>query len=185
MEFKFHDLNIDDAVVAQNGTIVQASCVLIAAGTGQSERVGRRINVVKLQWRYEVTLPETTDATKTHDDVRFVLYVDKQANGATAAVTDILVSDNYQSYYQLRNIGRFAVLVDKTINLQSTSGVATTGYGEASKSGDFEFLLDMDVDYTGTTGVLTEIASANIGVMLVGSGGLAGFTSKMRIRYSD
>ena len=46
--------------------------------------------------------------------MRVMLYHDKQANGATAAVLDILESADYQSFNNLVNSGRFRILMDRT-----------------------------------------------------------------------
>ncbi len=58
-ELKFHDLDIDDAVVAVNGTIAQVSCNIIAGGTTESTRIGRKSVIRKINWRYEIVLPNT------------------------------------------------------------------------------------------------------------------------------
>ncbi len=184
MEFKFHDLNIDDAIVATSGTVSATTCVGIAQGTGESERIGRKIMVAKLMWRYEIQLPNTTDANDTHDDVRMVLYVDFQCNGATAAVDDIIVSRNYQSFYKRQNRDRFAILFDETVSMRAQSGMATNGYGEVSETGEFEVDLNLPIEFSGTSGAITGITSANIGFFAISGSGLAGLNSKMRILFS-
>ncbi len=185
MEVKFHDLNVDDGTIASGGTIVQGSCNLIAQGTGESERIGRKVHIVKLMWRYEIQLPDTTVAANTHDDVRLILYVDKQCNGAAAAVTDILASDNYQSFYKRSNKDRFVVLHDETTSLRASAGMATNGYGEVSFSDMLVVKLFIPIEFSGTDGLIGEIKSNNVGVLVCGGSGLAGLNSKMRVLYID
>ncbi len=185
MELKFHDVNVDDAVIATGGSIAQASINLIAQGTGDSERIGRKVFIAKLMWRYEIKLPSTTTVTDTHDDVRLVLYVDKQCNGATAVVTDILISTNYQSFYKRSNLDRFVVLYDETVSLKASAGMATNGYGEVSETGEFETDLNLGIEYSGVNGVISEIRSTNIGLLTISAAGLAGLNSKIRLLYVD
>ncbi len=192
-EMKFHDLDIDDAVVAANGNIAEDSCLTIAEGNGESNRIGRKITVKKINWRYDVRLSSTTTATSTSDTVRVVLYLDKQCNGATAVVaTDagIFANDNYQSFKNLANSGRFKILMDRThaIQCQSAGGnTATNTWGEAVISQQFYKTCNIPIEYdnSATDGTISTMRSNNIGVLLFSETGVAKFASSMRIRYSD
>ncbi len=191
-EMKFHDLDIDDAVVAVNGTIAQVSCVTIAEGNGENERIGRKLTIKKIMWRYDLNLPTTVTAANTSDSVRVILYQDRQANGATAAVTGILKSNDFQSFNLLANSKRFIILMDRTHHLNSGAGsgqgtTAALSYAEARE--DFTFFKDCSIeieyDSTATDGTIGTVRSNNIGVLLLGKSGLINFSSKMRLRYSD
>jgi hypothetical protein len=128
-ELKFHDLDIDDAVVAANGTIAQVSCNLIAQGVTESQRIGRKCTIRNINWRYQIQLPNAQNMTSVLDTVRVILYQDKQANGATATVTGILESDDFQSFNNLANKGRFTILMDRTHAINATAG---SGNGTAN-----------------------------------------------------
>ncbi len=191
-ELKFHDLDIDDAVVAVNGTIAQVSCITIAEGNGESERIGRKLTIRKIMWRYDLNLPTTAVAANTSDSVRVILYLDRQANGATAAITGILESNDFQSFNNLANSKRFKILMDRTHHLNCGAGSGrgstdTLSYAEARE--DFTFFKDCNVeieyDNTATDGTITTVRSNNIGVLLLGKSGLINFSSKMRLRFSD
>ncbi len=187
-ELKFHDLDIDDAVVAVNGTIAQDSCNLIAAGTGESERIGRKVTVKKINWRDEIVLPNAQNMTSVLDTVRVILYLDKQANGATSAALDILETDDFQSFNNLSNKNRFLILMDRTHNLNAQAG---GGNGTANDiagiqlSFDFHKAVDISLEFSAGTGAITELRSNNIGVLLEGKQGFVGFFSKMRLRFTD
>ncbi len=194
-EKKFHDIDIDDAVVAINGTIAQVSCNVIAEGNGESNRIGRRVTVKNINWRFQVTLPTTAVAADTSDVVRVILYLDKQCNGATAvASTDagILATDDFQSFNNLANSKRFRILMDRTYDLVSKAGSGrgstdTLSYADDVISDTFFKKCNIPIEYdnSATDGTITTIRTNNIGVLLLGRNGKAGFASKMRLRYSD
>ncbi len=191
-ELKFHDLDIDDGVIATGGTIAEDSCVVIAQGTTESTRLGRKVTVKSINWRFDVTLPTTATAADTSDVVRIILYLDKQTNGATAAVLDILESANYQSFNNLANKSRFRTLMDRTYNLSSPAGSGrgttdTLSYGEMVIQDSFFKKCNIVIEYdnSGTDGAITTQRSNNIGVLTISQNGTSAFQSKMRLRYSD
>ncbi len=126
---------------------------------------------------------------KSGDTVRVILYLDKQVNGATASATLILESANYQSFNNLSNSGRFCTLMDRTYTLNHTN-LASDGAGVVSSSNIFvddSFYKDCNIpiEFNSTSGVITEISSNNIGVLLLAKVGEVAFESKMRLRFSD
>ncbi len=186
-ELKFHDLDIDDATIASNGTITEDSCNVIVQGTSESQRIGRKCTLRSINWRFNIRLPEGTAVTTTSDTVRVILYLDKQTNGATAAVTDILESDDFQSFNNLSNKSRFRTLMDRTYDLNTDlSGDGTTVDSPRFNMNDTFFKkVNIAIEYDSTTGAITEQRSNNVGVLLLSKNGLCTFASKMRIRFSD
>ncbi len=189
-ELKFHDVDLDDAVIATGGTVTP-SINLIAQGITESTRVGRKCTIKSILWRYSINLVEQ-DAQATAasgDTIRVILFWDKQANGATATVTGILQSADYQSFNNLANSQRFRVLHDKTrtINFQT---LASDGAGVVSSADvlrDYTFFkkCDIPIEFSDTTGAITEIRSNNLGVLLISRNGTTVFGSKFRLRFSD
>ncbi len=184
---KFHDVDIDDAVVSVAGTI-QAGVNLIPQGVTEKTRVGRKCVIRKIQWRWSSFLPSTSTPGSTTDVVRMILYQDKQANGAAAGVTDILETDDYQSFLNLANSGRFKILVDRLISHVSKSGAydgTNDQFGENVVNGSYYKNCFIPIEFDSTTGAVTEIKSNNLGVLLVGQTGVATFNSAIRLRFSD
>ncbi len=193
-ELKFHDIDVDDAVVANTGTIQNAgSVVLIGQGITESTRIGRKCVIRSVGWRYNYGLPEQ-DAQATPqagDTLRVILYCDKQTNGATALVTDILETADFQSFNNLVNKGRFRVLMDKTHTL-NYSGLASDNAGVVSQArpiynGRFFKKMNLPLEFSGTANpaAITEVRTNNIGVLLISQGGVCDFASKFRFRFSD
>ncbi len=191
-ELKFHDTDIDDAIVAAGGNIAADSVCKIPQGVTEKTRVGRKCTIKSIQWRYRMTLPEN-DAVGTpgsSDDLRVILYLDKQCNGATATVTGILESDNPHSFMNLAESGRFSILYDKVYSLNFMGGMASDGAGvvsqvRTSKEVQWSKKCNIPLEFSATTGAISEIRSNNIGLLLIGQTGVVGFDSKMRLRFSD
>ncbi len=122
-ELKFHDVDLDDAAIAVAGTVT-ASINLIAQGVTESERVGRKCTIRSIGWRWNIEYKSQAVMSSTADTVRILMYVDKQANGAGISATDLLESDDFQSFNNLSNSGRFRVLYDKTVALHQDAAIA-------------------------------------------------------------
>ncbi len=182
-ELKFHDVDLDDGVIAAGGTITP-SINLIAQGVTESARIGRKCVIKKIQWRYRLCLTNSTSGTT--DTVRIIMYLDKQANGATAAVTDILETADIHSFNNLVNSGRFRILMDRSVDVLKTSGGDASGtlnHADIHMSGTFFKNCNIPLEFAGTTGAITEIRSNNLGVLLLGKDGVAQFDSKIRLRF--
>ncbi len=191
-ETKFKDTAVDDAAIATTGT-VQLGVITIAEGTDDDQRVGRRIVLKKLQWRYTLTIIQTIDGNNTSDVVRMMVLLDKQCNGAIPIVSGasgILTADTFDSFMQLANSGRFEVLMNRYHNMNNTAGVGdgtTNEYGENSKFFQWhkEVSIPVEYDISVTTGAIESIRSNNIVVITWSEGANCKMVSLFRVRYSD
>ncbi len=189
-ELKFHDVDLDDGSVAGAGTIT-ATINIIPQGVTEVQRVGRKCTIKSVNWKYRCEIPEA-DAVATPatgDTVRIILFLDKQANGATAAVLDVLETASFQSFRNLANSGRFNILMDKVVTL-NYAGLASDGAGVVSQAkvireGSFYKSCNIPIEFSSTTGAIGEIRSNNLSVLLISSDGVMVFTSKFRLRFSD
>lgn len=186
-ELKFHDIRVDLPSVPDAGLITD-SINKIVQGVKESERIGRKVTLRSINWRFNIELQSTTDKNKVNHSVRVILFLDKQCNGATAAVNDILEFADWQSFNNLANKSRFRTLMDRTYDLnammEASSGTPTSGrimiHDSCFKK------INIPIEFDNTTGAITEIRSNNIGVLLIGSNkGDSDFTSRLRLRYSD
>ncbi len=186
-ELKFHDVDLDDATVAA-GAIVTPSINLIAQGTTESQRIGRKCTIRSINWRFSLLLSPATASAATSDTLRIIMFLDKQCNGATAANTDVLESASYLSFNNLANKGRFRTLMDRVYNINSAAGGGdgtTEDYGPVDISDSFFKKCNIPIEFNSTTGAIGEIRSNNIGVLLMSRAGIVGFASKIRLRFSD
>ncbi len=189
-ELKFHDVNLDDAGIS-SGVSVTDSINKIAQGVREDERIGRKCIIESINWRYSVKMPQRTDSSLGSDTVRIIMYLDKQCNGASALSTDVLATPDYQSFNNLSNSLRFVHLMDRTVDMNAQNGY---GNGTTNASGElqhsFTFFKDVNIpiEFSSTTGAITEISSNNIGVFLISKDGTStgvSFDSKIRLRFHD
>ncbi len=181
-------MDLDDALVATGGTVTPSIC-LIPQGTTEVQRDGRKCTITNIAWRYEFRLAET-DAAATPaapDVMRIIMFLDKQCNGATAAVTDILESADYQSFNNLVNSGRFIKILDRTVSINYASlasdNAAVVSQAAVTRSGVFYKTCNFPLEFNGVTGAITEIRSNNLGVLLISKTGVVEFNSKIRLRF--
>ncbi len=190
-ELKFHDLDINDSAIAAGVTVAEDSCVTIAQGVTEVQRIGRKCTIRNIGWRFNISLVSQVDEADPPkgDVVRILLYLDKQANGAAATSTQILESADYQSFNNLANKSRFRTLMDRTYTidhiLAQTDGTNTGAYAETNIADSFFKKVNLPIEYDSTTGAITEVRSNNIGVLTISKNGTATFESKMRLRFSD
>ncbi len=119
------------------------------------------------------------------------MYLDKQANAATATVLNILETAEYQSFNNLSNKGRFRTLMDKKYVLKPHAGAGdgtTNIFNDDLIYDEFFKAVNITIEYdnSATTGVLTSIRSNNIGVLLISKQRTGTvFNSELRLRFAD
>ncbi len=186
-EVKYHDFATIDASISQAGSI-WPSINLIAQGTDEDERIGRKCTIRSIGWRFNFRLTEQTDVTRGDETLRIILYLDKQCNGAAATALEILSADDYQSFNNLTNSSRFRKLMDRTIsmNIQAQSGDGTTSdQAPFGMDGSFYKKCNIPLEFSSTTGAITEIRSNNVGILLISRrGAVAALDGIIRVRFT-
>lgn len=188
-EMKFFD-GTDGATTLSAGAITNATLLTIPEGNGESERIGRKLTVKKLFFKGVLLLPSTSQKVSTSDQVRMIVYLDKQCNGATATVANILEEADVNSFRNLEETDRFHILADRQWSLSCQSGSwdgTDDQFGEVVRHFSMNFNLNREIIYdsTASTGVIATIRSNNLGVLVISGSGLATMTYKWRVRYSD
>lgn len=185
-ELKFLDVDVADTIIAAGGLIIDTVNV-IAQGTTQSERIGRKVVISKILFKYTIDLPKAASSDGAESDiVRLIMYQDKQCNGAAAVLADILTAADPRAFRALDNVGRFTILMDRTevLNPVSFAGNGTANdAGEVYRFRKFYQNCAIPIEFDSTTGAITEIKSNNIGILILSEKGNAGFEGKIRLRY--
>ncbi len=192
-ESKFFDTTRALSATTTAGAITNASLNIIPEGNGQSDRTGRKVTINSLFVHGTIKVPTTTVAADTSDAVRVIFYQDKQANGATATVANLLAAADFRAFYNLSNKSRFIVLKDVKVALavQAGSGRGTTdtlSYGEnqrwfnVAKTG---LNIPIEYDDSATGGELTTQRSNNLGVLVISESAKSSVGYIARVRYMD
>jgi len=183
---KYFDVTKAATTVAAAGTIMSDSLNAMAQGAAETQRIGNRIKLTSVHLRGKVILPPSA-LTAVEDTVRILILLDRQANGAAPAVTDVLTTADYRAFNNMNNKGRFQTLVDETIDLCYQTGVnATPAYAAVSKS----FMMNkkglgISLMYSTSTPGIADVRTNNIVVLAISSGGVATLEYIARIRYDD
>lgn len=91
-------------------------------------RIGRRMTMKSLTWRFNMSMMPTTTGCSS---IRNLIVYDKQANAAAPPILSVLVANAIYSNMNLSNSRRFVVLMDKVYNGIGTAGpqsIADKGY---------------------------------------------------------
>jgi len=192
-ELKFRDFFVTHDPVSITGNLTPSIC-LFKQGDGESNRVGRRVVLRQIGCRYSFQLKPNhgTALPRGGDCVRFIVYWDKQANGAQALPGEILEQQTIADFYNLSNEDRFIILMDKLHNI-NYGGLGAFSDGLAPliwqalvvQNFTWQTLVNIPVEFDNIAGVITEITSNNVGVLLISESAQTTFQAIFRTRFSD
>lgn len=187
-ELKFKDttyaLNTPNAA----GTITNDTLAALSEGNTDQTRIGNKINVKSIMLRGRALIDNTAAAANTSDVLRIIVYLDRQANGATAAVTDILATGNWRSFNNLDNNDRFRTLCEWTCSLNVGGATPSGGayvFGRKTKEFFLKAKLGQDFKYKGNAGTVADLASSNIGVLAISAQGTVQLEYIARLKFVD
>lgn len=160
---------------------------LIPQGVTESTRVGRKCVIRSIHMKGIVLLQPAASALSASTAYLYVV-LDKQANGAAATPSDVYDSANLsQGFRNLANSQRFQVLKAAKWTLQPSAGVSAA-FNNVARSYEFYLKVNIPIEFSSTTGAITEIRSNNI-FLLAGSDGqtddLINLAGRTRVRFSD
>lgn len=184
-ELKFADFAISHNVDSTGELVLQ--CCGVAQGTTESQRIGRKITVKSVQIRAAATAVPGAGASYS-SGAYWYLVLDKQANGAAAGATDVFTSTVFsEAMHNLSNSNRFVVLKKWKHFFTPSAGVATALNNVAWPIEVYK-KCNIPIEYSSTTGSITEIRSNNIS-LFAGTDGRSDDTIQVfgicRIRFTD
>ncbi len=187
-ELKFHDSVINATPILAAGTL-QADVCIVVAGVLDNQRIGRRITVKKILWRYCIEKPVSAGgAAPAPDTVRIILAIEHQTNKLNSLPGQVLHHDHFQSFRKLVNNKRYTILMDRTHTLHSPAGAGngtTNDFGGMSINRTFYKDVNIRLDYDNIFGTVATMTGNNLVIMTWSAKGTASLESRFRIRYSD
>jgi len=187
IEKKFFDTTISFAVDATGEVPATGQLVLIPQGVTESTRVGRKCQVKSLQVRLRANYVPGADTAGTNT-IWIYLVLDKQCNGAAASITDVFTSNNLTlGMINMANSERFRIIRKWCFVMQAGAGVSGA-YSQDSKLIEDFIKLNLPMEYSSTTGAITEIKSNNLFFLASTDGAGDDETSvngTVRIRFTD
>ncbi len=159
----------------------------VPRGTTLTNRIGRKIYIRSLHVFYTITLQSTAVLADMANEVRILIVVDKQTNGAAAVIADVLETATTRSFHNLDHSSRFDYIWDKRFALTTVASGGTNSH-ESTQCGKifkkFKRPIVVEFEEPGT-GVLSTITTHNLLCFLVSTRGNAEVDIKFRIRYTD
>lgn len=157
-EEKFFDTAHTFAIDSTTEVPVTGQLCLIPQGTQENARVGRKVTIKSIHFRARVT---QSVASNLQGAVYIAIVLDKQCNGAAASASDVIQGgDLGLGHINMANSERFSMLKRFTFTLPKTfnesGGVAQL---------DWYHKCSIPLEYSSTTGALTEIKSNNVFIL--------------------
>jgi len=188
-ERKWLDRNGDNINGVSVTGSVGSSLNLIPQGASQSQRVGAKTTLTDVMIRGSASLAPGSTIASTTDRLRIILYLDTQANGTVAGVTDILQTGDIDSFNNLYNVNRFRILSDQYLDLVAEAGAndgAADQFGNITQTWQIYKKVRIPLEFNGATGAITEIRSNNVGIMFITQqNGLTNVEWSTRVRFMD
>lgn len=159
----------------------------LTQGTTASTRIGRRITVKSIEWRFNCSTSTLTNWTSN----RFMIVVDTQANAATPAFTDIYDGLAPSTLRNVSNMPRFKVLYDSDEFIMIGNLSSSPGNDMIARAFKGYIKCHIPVQYNiGTAGTIGDIQTNAIYFVQIGNSNSVTtntdiFNSQFRIRYSD
>lgn len=160
---------------------------LIPQGTTESTRIGGNCVVKSIQMRGRV-LYTPGASSLCAGTAHLYLVVDKQANGAAAAVTQLFTSTSLaDAMLNTSNNRRFVIL--KAWHWTFNCGAGVSGaYNPMVSTLEFFTKCSIPLEFSSTTGDISELKSNNI-YLVAGADGntddLISFVGTTRLRFAD
>jgi len=186
-EQKFFDTALAFSVDSAGEVPATGQLVLIPQGVTESTRVGRKCVVKSIVMRGNFST--TFGVTSTGGVLVLYLILDKQCNGAAAAATDVFMSTSFTSngMRNLANSSRFVILKRWIIHMNPMAGIVTVPM-DMVRHIEFYKKCNIPLEFSSTTGAITELKSNNLFLMAVSSGPFddwAAFAGTCRVRFTD
>ena len=165
-----------------SGPVLRSSINLIANGTGAKQRIGRKIVIRSVHVRGTYTGGGSGFPNNT---IRLILGVDKQTNGVITQREELLdvSGEGVNMFKRLSNVNRFETLFDRRHDVNALAG---TNAGGIPRNMKFEMHKKcyVPVEFDGTTGLVSEIASNNIFLDFITDNSVF-VDGRFRIRFTD
>lgn len=117
-EDKFFDVDLNAALAAISVIELKTNLAVIPQGTGESERIGRKIRISSIMVKLLVNKVATSSVSDTGTMNKFEIVLDRQTNGVAYTTLLRLETDTIIRFNNLANASRFSVLKSKDLLMQ-------------------------------------------------------------------
>jgi len=178
LEIKSYNTAVIDTVPGPAGALLLVPVEDIIQGDGDNERSGNLIHIKRVKFNY--TIFDNVSAL-----VRFIWFVDRQSNGTTPTLTQVLQSASFTSVYNTTNVignggQRFWIVADET-KIVNPGTAVTTALPLQRKT----FNLKMPVTYLASTGAATDVGTNNVWCFAICNNATCTVRHQCTVTYTD
>lgn len=189
-ELKFHDVDLNSGLLGILSPMTIQHLTIIPIGNGESQRIGRKISIRSIRVQGTLELRAHTLIGLTTGQVVVRLVQDTQTNGTQFSATDLLDTDQFQSFRKLSETSRFKILYEKTFNLSAGGATEVAGALETTKYSrpvNVAVKVKIPMEYSSLvdTGEVGSVRSNNVYWTTQASHASCTITARARLRYSD
>lgn len=187
-ELKFFDTGLSFSFDATGEVPASGQLTLIPQGITESTRLGRKCVIKSIELRAEISYVPAA-STIGSDVVHLYVVLDKQCNGAAAAITDVMTSADFNNNLKnLDNSDRFVILKKFVVTLNSAAGAAAAFSTNTQMISWYKKCnIPIEFDNSAATGAITTIRSNNL-FLIAGAtieDDKTTCTGIVRLRYED
>lgn len=160
----------------------------VAEGNDYNTRNARKIVMKSLLFRFDVDNGSGVQNGVLGDSIRFIVFYDKQSNGAAPTVANLLQNADWMSPNNLDNRDRFVVLMDKNTDIpawSNSAGAVLLAGSPGPKTRKFYRKLNLEAIFKGTGATIGDISTGSIYLCVIGANGTGTFYYNSRIRFLD
>lgn len=196
VERKYIDATVTSAFVSTTASIDHISA--ITQGPGAIQRIGSKVLIRSIQckgcFRQENAVDGAVSLNSPPQSIRLLVIIDKQPNGATPAITDVLESNSVFSPINMAYRDRFIVVKDKLLTLGGVATTATANQisygGECIKNINFYKKLRFVMTFANVaTGTIADVRTNALHWIMLGQTASgesdATFSGFVRVRFQD
>lgn len=193
VEKKYVDYNKANATLAADDTITKISPLTILClngivkGSGNSQRIGRKVQLQQLFIQGSVTMAADAAAANKATYVTVWCVLDKQANKLEAPPGNIFKSFTTEKHLAFKNLeydDRFIIVKKWTFVLQPTYGLVGTSSGHVMRKFSLSKKLRINVEYTDDLGTFASINDNSLQMFAVANSNATDiaieYTSRLR-----
>lgn len=192
VELKVNDIDTTTYNVSTTGSFTILANPQL--GSDMNGRIGRKVTLRSFYIKGRIQIENAgalTVSVAPAQQCRMIVFQDMQPNGATPAVTDLLVSATPASHLNLNGRDRFKIYCDKEFVFDPMLTTATLSNFNRTVGMVRKYKkINMDMVFTGSAGTIADIASGALYMFWIGSQAAAAntdcnFIGATRVRYSD
>lgn len=179
LEVKSLTTAVIDTVPGPAGALALVPVEDILAGSGEDSRTGNIIHISKIVFNYVVfdSVPGL---------MRLIWFIDRQANGTTPTLTNVLTSASFVATYNTLNVighggHRYLILGDETRTLNP--GVAAAV--QCTTLNTKVISKKIPVHYLASTGAATDVATNNVWCFVIANTATATIRHQCQIQFTD